>query len=76
MTEAPEGYEEGDRFVLEGTYKVVRRTPLALLVQRMAYDPLWIPESQVHDDSEVYDLETHGKLVVTLWFARKEGWVD
>lgn len=33
----------------------------------------WIPQSQVSDDSEVYALGHKGTLVVSGWFARKEG---
>lgn len=33
----------------------------------------WIPQSQVHDDSEVYEKGHTGKLVILAWFARKEG---
>lgn len=35
----------------------------------------WIPLSQIHDDSEVYEDGHKGKLVVTAWFARKMGWI-
>ena len=36
----------------------------------------WIPKSQVHEDSEVYSSEEgehEGSVVVTKWFAEKEG---
>lgn len=33
----------------------------------------WIPKSQVHDDSEVYRAGHKGKLIITGWFAEKEG---
>lgn len=32
---------------------------------------LWVPQSQVHEDSEVYGTGHHGKLVVNSWFAEK-----
>ena len=35
--------------------------------------PLWIPQSQVTADSEVYATGHRGKLVVTAWFAEREG---
>ena len=35
--------------------------------------PLWIPQSQVTADSEVYASGHRGKLVITAWFARQEG---
>jgi hypothetical protein len=33
---------------------------------------LWIPKSQIHDDSEVYADEQTGVLVITAWLAEKE----
>lgn len=36
----------------------------------------WVPQSVVHDDSEVYKEGDEGKLVVQLWFAEKEGWTS
>ena len=33
----------------------------------------WIPQSQVTDDSEVFEFGGEGKLTITGWFARKEG---
>ena len=39
-------------------------------------DEIWIPKSQVHDDSEVYKKGDEGKLVVTKWFATKQGWEE
>lgn len=37
-------------------------------------EALWVPKSQVHDDSEVYAEGHSGDLVVTEWFARQKGW--
>jgi hypothetical protein len=37
-------------------------------------ESVWIPKSQVHDDSEVWKLDQEGDLVVSDWFARKQGW--
>lgn len=50
----------------------VRETPLALLVVIDGVER-WVPKSQVHDDSEVYVLGDVGALVLTEWFAEKEG---
>jgi len=37
------------------------------------YGEMWIPYSQIHDDSEVY-IEGHvGKLVITRWIAEQKG---
>ena len=37
--------------------------------------PIWIPQSLVHDDSEVYKQGQKGTLVLPEWFAIKEGLV-
>jgi hypothetical protein len=29
----------------------------------------WIPQSQIHDDSEIWKLGDKGKLVITRWMA-------
>lgn len=33
----------------------------------------WIPKSQISDDSDVYGKGHEGDLIVTEWFAKKEG---
>lgn len=43
----------------------------ALLVELHEHGELWIPKSQIHDDSEVYSLGHDGDVVVTLWWAEK-----
>lgn len=35
--------------------------------------PIWIPQSLVHDDSEVYKPGQKGSLIVPEWWALKEG---
>jgi hypothetical protein len=34
---------------------------------------VWIPQSQVHEDSEVFAKGDDGKLVITKWIARQKG---
>lgn len=34
---------------------------------------VWIPQSQVDDDSEVYEEGGEGVLVVSLWIAEEKG---
>lgn len=36
-------------------------------------DAVWIPKSQVDDDSEVYKKGTSGTLVITEWIATEKG---
>ena len=35
----------------------------------------WIPQSQIHDDSEVWRAGDTGRLVLTRWIARQKGFV-
>lgn len=50
-----------------------RETEKAILVVLPDHDEMWIPKSQVHDDSEVYQENDNGTLIVSRWFADKEG---
>ncbi len=49
-------------------------TEKALLVKIPGHDDMWIPRSQVHDDSEVYDdtANSEGTLVITQWIAEQK----
>lgn len=50
----------------------------AVLVRSEAFEkPEWIPYSQIHDDSEVFEgvkVGEVGKLVVKQWLAEQRGW--
>lgn len=37
----------------------------------------WIPKSQIHDDSEVFDDQknSNGTLIITAWIAEQKGLV-
>lgn len=51
-------------------------TGKAILVEADDFDePTWIPQSQIDDDSEVYGKGDEGTLIVSDWFAQKQGWV-
>lgn len=57
---------------------VVAESAKAICVDSPNLDtPTWIPKSQVHDDSEVWDGGADGSgpgaLVISAWFAEKEG---
>ena len=55
-----------------------RASPKAILVE-LDDDPggqHWIPQSQVHDDSEVYAKGHEGDVVVSGWWAKKNGFGD
>jgi len=50
----------------------IHETDLALLVE-IEGEEVWIPKSQIEDDSEVMEKGDEGTLVVSGWFADKEG---
>ncbi len=65
-----------DPFFVEGEWKCTAETAKAILVESPGKKDRWIPISQVHDDSEVFERGGSGKLAVRKWFAVKEGWTD
>jgi hypothetical protein len=75
--------------------RCTKRTDKAIYVEAPDLDPIpcrksdldrcWLPLSAVHDDSEVYEVGHHGKLVVHAWIVDKKksqpadptpGWVN
>lgn len=51
---------------------VARETDAALLVN-VEGEEIWIPKSQIDDDSEVYKKDTEGTLVIPRWLAEEKG---
>ena len=62
-----EDYDEPDA-------KCIHETEGGLLV-KIKGETMWIPKSQVLDDSEVDARGDRGKLVVAMWYAEERGWV-
>lgn len=58
-----------------GEVMVVHETEFALLCKNLD-DGLvaWVPKSQVHEDSEVWEKGQEGILIVKDWFAKKIEW--
>ena len=60
--------------------KVLRETEKALLVLTDEGEEVWVPKSVVDEDSEVYQKDDEGTLIVQEWFAKKteefQGYVD
>jgi hypothetical protein len=54
--------------------RVKAETELAILCEIDGKE-VWIPRSQVHDDSEVSSQGDEGTLILARWFAEKEGLV-
>lgn len=69
--------EEDHGFTIDKA-KRIGKTDKAIKVEADFFDTdfVWIPISQVHPDSEVYEDDdgTPGKLVVTSWWAEKQEW--
>jgi hypothetical protein len=57
---------------------VVHETEKALRIRSDDLEEeVWVPKSQIHDDSDVYDSgdgSGPGRLVVSKWLAEKNGW--
>lgn len=51
---------------------VVRETGNALLCD-INGEEMWIPKSQISDDSEIWEGEQEGTLVISAWIARQKG---
>jgi hypothetical protein len=50
----------------------IRATDSALLVDIDGKE-VWIPQSMISDDSEVYEVGHEGELVVSQWLAEQKG---
>jgi hypothetical protein len=59
---------------LEVEEPVRQRTSKAILVKYCGEEH-WIPQSQIHEDSEVYAEGHTGTLIVSRWIAEQKGLV-
>lgn len=56
--------------------EIIKDTGKAILVNAPEFDePQWIPLSQVHDDSEIWEEGDEGDLLVKHYWAEREGWL-
>jgi hypothetical protein len=57
--------------------EVLRESEKALLVRpRDGDEDVWIPKTQIHEDSEVFSLKSSpGTMMVTRWIAEQKGLV-
>jgi hypothetical protein len=63
-----------DRLVTLEDVKAIAETDLAVLCI-IESDEVWVPQSQIDEDSEVFENGTEGTLIVTRWWAEKKGLV-
>jgi len=53
-----------------------KETGAAILVE-IDGESVWVPKSQIHEDSEVYEEDTSGNLIVSKWWGKEKGlWED
>lgn len=68
-------YETENGVVFEGS-RVLQERGKAVLCDIPDLDGrVWVPKSQITDESEVWEPDQEaGDLVVRKWFARQKGW--
>jgi len=52
--------------------KIVRATEKAVLYEYEG-ESVWVPQSVIHDDSDIWKKEEEGVLKVKSWWAKKNG---
>ena len=52
--------------------KAIKETDKALLCAIGELE-IWIPQSQIYDDSEVWKEDDEGTLVISEWIAKQKG---
>lgn len=53
--------------------KCISASDKAIRVRLQDGRRIWVPQSAVDDDSEVYKVDDFGKLIVKPWFAEQIG---
>lgn len=48
---------------------------LLVLIPEVDDEPVWVPQSVIDDDSEVWKERQEGTLVVATWWAEKQQWI-
>jgi hypothetical protein len=63
-------------FLKIASTRALRATDAAVLVHIEDHGDVWIPQSQIHDDSEVSKPGDEGDLIITQWIAEQKGIED
>lgn len=64
---------DGEECVSFKDVRCERESDKAILVSIPDYEqPMWIPRSQIHEDSEVYGEGHTGTLVISEWIAKQK----
>ena len=65
------GFDNGEYF---NDCECIKETAKAILVEDSDGDKAWVPKSQIHPDSDVWEDGHEGTLVVTEWFSEQIVW--
>ena len=63
-----------DEGVCIGFVRVVFETAKAIRVEMGTEEQEWIPKTQIHDSSDVWEKDDEGDLWVSSWIADQKGW--
>jgi len=66
----------GDFTPIKGVTAIAETEKALLCAYDDDGDSFWVPKSQIHDDSEVYEKGNKGTILVSKWWAEKEGFDD
>lgn len=81
MSNHPPRNKEEEPYSLDSSCTIIRETDAAIHVSTLNGLRVWIPNSQVHPNSEIYSSKeggegagSTGELVVNKWWAAKQTW--
>ena len=60
-----------NQYVLFEEAKALHDTPEGLKVSVGGAEAVWIPKSAIHENSETYQRNTEGNLIIAKWLADK-----
>jgi hypothetical protein len=63
------------KYIVIKAQKCLTDSDKAIMV-RIAHHNVWIPKTQIHDDSDVHKAGTEGKLIISTWIAQEKGIED
>ena len=69
----PEEYYDDENYIVFPSCVVRVETDAAILVDLGEEGEHWFPKSVLHEDSEVFEKDTNGDLIVKKWIAEDRG---
>jgi hypothetical protein len=63
--------EYDDKNIVVEAVECIRNTDKAILVVLVNGEEHWVPQSHIHEDSEVFKRDDKGKLIITKWIAHQ-----